>query len=246
MYSVFLLHDYSGLFYTIFTDSHKCNLNAISLDPKVDPEGFAILLEFMYTSRLTLKESLIMAIMNTAIYLQMDHVVDTCHRFIKSRFVGKSPRKSYKSFISVSVFLNIAVVFTVIRLPSCPEMSFWSVPWFYLRMSMHTGPMMSLTVCTAVSLRLGTGGPTAPTSSTGSAPPATTISTGSFPCQDSPSLSASWLMPKTLSQTSLRAVSTTSIVLRMTAPTPSGQNTPGQLAAAPPALFTPPPTLPGS
>uniref|UniRef100_A0A3P9I546 BCL6A transcription repressor a n=1 Tax=Oryzias latipes TaxID=8090 RepID=A0A3P9I546_ORYLA len=75
----------SGLFYTIFTDSHKCNLNAISLDPKVDPEGFAILLEFMYTSRLTLKESLIMAIMNTAIYLQMDHVVDTCHRFIKSR-----------------------------------------------------------------------------------------------------------------------------------------------------------------
>lgn len=77
----------SGLFYTIFTDSHKCNLNAISLDPKVDPEGFAILLEFMYTSRLALKESLIMAIMNTAIYLQMDHVVDTCHRFIKSRWV---------------------------------------------------------------------------------------------------------------------------------------------------------------
>uniref|UniRef100_A0A8C5GES2 BCL6A transcription repressor a n=1 Tax=Gouania willdenowi TaxID=441366 RepID=A0A8C5GES2_GOUWI len=74
----------SGLFYTIFTDPHKCNLNAISLDPKVDPEGFAILLEFMYTSRLALKESLIMAIMNTAIYLQMDHVVDTCNRFIKT------------------------------------------------------------------------------------------------------------------------------------------------------------------
>lgn len=80
----------SGLFYTIFTDSLKCNLNAISLDPKVDPEGFAILLEFMYTSRLTLKESLIMAVMNTAIYLQMDHVVDTCHRFIKSRYVCES------------------------------------------------------------------------------------------------------------------------------------------------------------
>lgn len=85
----------SGLFYTIFTDSHKCNLNAISLDPKVDPEGFAILLEFMYTSRLTLKESLIMAIMNTAIYLQMDHVVDTCHRFIKSRFV---PARFFHSY----------------------------------------------------------------------------------------------------------------------------------------------------
>ncbi|XP_077463531.1 BCL6A transcription repressor a isoform X1 [Stigmatopora argus] len=74
----------SGLFYTIFTDAHKCNLNAISLDPKVDPEGFAILLDFMYTSRLALRESLIVAIMNTAVYLQMDHVVDTCHRFIKS------------------------------------------------------------------------------------------------------------------------------------------------------------------
>ncbi|KAA8589747.1 hypothetical protein FQN60_013112 [Etheostoma spectabile] len=86
----------SGLFYTIFTDSHKCNLNAISLDPKVDPEGFAILLEFMYTSRLTLKESLIMAIMNTAIYLQMDHVVDTCHRFIKSSDpAAKLPRDEF-------------------------------------------------------------------------------------------------------------------------------------------------------
>lgn len=78
---------HSGLFYSIFTDSLKCNMNAISLDPKVDPEGFAVLLEFMYTSRLTLKESLIMSVMNTAIYLQMDHVVDTCHRFIKSRYV---------------------------------------------------------------------------------------------------------------------------------------------------------------
>uniref|UniRef100_A0A8C2X5M7 BCL6A transcription repressor a n=2 Tax=Cyclopterus lumpus TaxID=8103 RepID=A0A8C2X5M7_CYCLU len=86
----------SGLFYSIFTDSHKCNLNAISLDPKVDPEGFAIVLEFMYTSRLTLKESLIMAIMNTAIYLQMDHVVDTCHRFIKtSDPSAKLPRDEF-------------------------------------------------------------------------------------------------------------------------------------------------------
>ncbi|XP_077390402.1 BCL6A transcription repressor a isoform X2 [Festucalex cinctus] len=86
----------SGLFYTIFTDSHKCNLNAISLDPKVDPEGFAILLEFMYTSRLALRESLIMAIMNTAVYLQMDHVVDTCHRFIKSSDpTGKLPRDEF-------------------------------------------------------------------------------------------------------------------------------------------------------
>ena len=76
---------HSGLFYTIFTDAHKGNLNAISLDPKVDPEGFSILLDFMYTSRLTLRDNLLLATMNTAIYLQMEHVVDTCHRFIKSR-----------------------------------------------------------------------------------------------------------------------------------------------------------------
>ncbi|XP_041696640.2 B-cell lymphoma 6 protein homolog isoform X2 [Coregonus clupeaformis] len=89
----------SGLFYTIFTDSLKCNLNAISLDPKVDPEGFAILLEFMYTSRLTLKESLIMAIMNTATYLQMDHVVDTCHRFLKSSDPGQANKLPRDEFL---------------------------------------------------------------------------------------------------------------------------------------------------
>lgn len=115
----------SGLFYTIFTDSHKCNLNAISLDPKVDPEGFAILLEFMYTSRLTLKESLIMAIMNTAIYLQMDHVVDTCHRFIKSRLVQQISQIYHCEHLSCFCFFcNHLALFTVIRLSSCPEMSF--------------------------------------------------------------------------------------------------------------------------
>ncbi|KAF4079295.1 hypothetical protein AMELA_G00191390 [Ameiurus melas] len=86
----------SGLFYSIFTDSLKCTMNGINLDPKVDPEGFAVLLEFMYTSRLTLKESLIMSVMNTAIYLQMDHVVDTCHRFIKSSDSSiKLPREDF-------------------------------------------------------------------------------------------------------------------------------------------------------
>lgn len=104
-----LFHRPSGLFYTIFTDSHKCSLNAISLDPKVDPEGFAILLEFMYTSRLTLKESLIMAIMNTAIYLQMDHVVDTCHRFIKSRWAPLQIRTFLTLVYVVFAYLTIVV-----------------------------------------------------------------------------------------------------------------------------------------
>lgn len=66
-------------------DPENANLSAISLDPKVDPKGLSLLLDFMYTSYLNLNDSLVMATMNTAIYLQMEHVVDTCHRFIKSR-----------------------------------------------------------------------------------------------------------------------------------------------------------------
>ncbi|XP_077204138.1 B-cell lymphoma 6 protein isoform X2 [Paroedura picta] len=74
----------SGLFYGIFTDQLKCNLNVINLNPEVNPEGFGILLEFMYTSRLNLRESNIMAVMTTALYLQMEHVVDTCRRLLSS------------------------------------------------------------------------------------------------------------------------------------------------------------------
>ncbi|XP_072428301.1 B-cell lymphoma 6 protein homolog [Chiloscyllium punctatum] len=74
----------SGLFYAIFTDQLKFNLNLISLDPDVDAEGFGILLDFMYTSRLPLRDSSIMVVMNTAIYLQMDHVADTCRRYLQS------------------------------------------------------------------------------------------------------------------------------------------------------------------
>lgn len=63
----------------------NANLSAISLDPKVDPKGFSVLLDFMYTSCLNLTNSLVLVTLNTAIYLQMEHVADTCHRFIKSR-----------------------------------------------------------------------------------------------------------------------------------------------------------------
>lgn len=75
----------SGLFYSIFTDQLKCNLSVINLDPEISPEGFCILLDFMYTSRLNLREGNIMAVMATAMYLQMEHVVDTCRKFIKAR-----------------------------------------------------------------------------------------------------------------------------------------------------------------
>ncbi|XP_059847210.1 BCL6A transcription repressor a [Hypanus sabinus] len=74
----------SGLFYMIFTDQVKLNLDKVTLDSDVDPEGFGILLDFMYTSRLSLREGTIMAVMNTALYLQMDHVADTCRRYLQS------------------------------------------------------------------------------------------------------------------------------------------------------------------
>lgn len=63
----------------------NASLSAISLDPKVDPKGFSLLLDFMYTSFLNLNDSVALTTLNTAIYLQMEHVADTCHRFIKSR-----------------------------------------------------------------------------------------------------------------------------------------------------------------
>uniref|UniRef100_A0A8C3HFT3 BCL6 transcription repressor n=1 Tax=Chrysemys picta bellii TaxID=8478 RepID=A0A8C3HFT3_CHRPI len=90
----------SGLFYSIFTDQLKCNLNIITLAPDINPEGFCILLDFMYTSRLNLRESNIMAVMATALYLQMEHVVDTCRRFVKSSEAEmvsamKTPREEF-------------------------------------------------------------------------------------------------------------------------------------------------------
>ncbi|KAM8850397.1 BCL6A transcription repressor b isoform 2-T2 [Spinachia spinachia] len=75
----------SGFFYSVFMDPKNANLSAITLDPKVDPKGFSVLLDFMYTSCLDLKDSLVLATMNTANYLQMEHMADTCLRFIKSR-----------------------------------------------------------------------------------------------------------------------------------------------------------------
>lgn len=63
----------------------NASLSAISLDPKVDPKGFSLLLDFMYTSFLNLNDSVALTTLNTAIYLQMEHVADTCHRFIRSR-----------------------------------------------------------------------------------------------------------------------------------------------------------------
>ncbi|XP_054624989.1 BCL6A transcription repressor b isoform X3 [Dunckerocampus dactyliophorus] len=75
----------SGFFYSVFMNPENANLSGISLDPKIDPKSFSNLLDFMYTSCLNLTDSMLVGTMNTALYLQMEHVADTCHRFIKSR-----------------------------------------------------------------------------------------------------------------------------------------------------------------
>ena len=66
-------------------DPEKADLSVVTLDCKVDPAGFSVLLDFMYTSSINLNEDLVEATMSTALYLQMEHVVDTCRRFIESR-----------------------------------------------------------------------------------------------------------------------------------------------------------------
>ncbi|XP_013881458.1 B-cell lymphoma 6 protein isoform X2 [Austrofundulus limnaeus] len=75
----------SGYFYSMFMRPENSNLNTINLDPQVDPQGFSLLLDFMYTSCLNLNDSLVLTTLNAAVFLQMEHVADTCHRFIKAR-----------------------------------------------------------------------------------------------------------------------------------------------------------------
>ncbi|XP_005992513.1 BCL6A transcription repressor a [Latimeria chalumnae] len=95
----------SGLFYSIFTDQMKCNMSVITLAPEVNAEGFGILLDFMYTSRLALSDSSILAVLNTAVYLRMDHVVGTCHRFLKSSEETSAMKLPREEYLSGSVLL---------------------------------------------------------------------------------------------------------------------------------------------
>ncbi|KAJ0059360.1 hypothetical protein NL108_015936 [Boleophthalmus pectinirostris] len=75
----------SGFFYSVFMDPENVNLRSITLDSRVDPKSFSILLDFMYTSCLNLNDSHVLATLNVALYLQMEHVADTCQRFVNAR-----------------------------------------------------------------------------------------------------------------------------------------------------------------
>ncbi|KAM3590084.1 uncharacterized protein V6R79_003455 [Siganus canaliculatus] len=81
----------SGFFYSLY--SHRVllqgrggsgeHLATVSLPDTLDPSSIRLLLDFMYTSRLPLTSSIIPGVLTAAIYLQMDHVADTCRDFMQ-------------------------------------------------------------------------------------------------------------------------------------------------------------------
>ncbi|RVE61108.1 hypothetical protein OJAV_G00167330 [Oryzias javanicus] len=111
----------SGFFYSVFMHPENANLSAISLDPKVDPECFSLLLDFMYTSCLNLNDSLVLATLNTAVYLQMEHVADTCRRFIKSRHQSLNLQLDGERSGAISLPEEIPAVRGVTEQDKCPS-----------------------------------------------------------------------------------------------------------------------------
>lgn len=75
----------SGFFYSIFRGRAGVGVDVLSLPGGPEAGGFAPLLDFMYTSRLRLSPTTAPAVLAAATYLQMEHVVQACHRFIQAR-----------------------------------------------------------------------------------------------------------------------------------------------------------------
>ncbi|XP_026376576.1 B-cell CLL/lymphoma 6 member B protein isoform X3 [Ursus maritimus] len=75
----------SGFFYSIFRGRAGVGVDVLSLPGGPEAGGFAPLLDFMYTSRLRLSPATAPAVLAAATYLQMEHVVQACHRFIQAR-----------------------------------------------------------------------------------------------------------------------------------------------------------------
>uniref|UniRef100_A0A3Q4BCN2 Uncharacterized protein n=1 Tax=Mola mola TaxID=94237 RepID=A0A3Q4BCN2_MOLML len=81
----------SGFFYSLYSHhvllqgrgSSGEQLMTVSLPDILDPSSIALLLDFMYTSRLPLTPSIAPGVLTAATYLQMDHVADTCRDFMK-------------------------------------------------------------------------------------------------------------------------------------------------------------------
>uniref|UniRef100_A0A4W2IK73 BCL6B transcription repressor n=1 Tax=Bos indicus x Bos taurus TaxID=30522 RepID=A0A4W2IK73_BOBOX len=76
----------SGFFYSIFRGRAGVGVDMLSLPGGPEAGGFAPLLDFMYTSRLRLSPATAPAVLAAATYLQMEHVVQACHRFIQASY----------------------------------------------------------------------------------------------------------------------------------------------------------------
>ncbi|XP_044273055.1 B-cell CLL/lymphoma 6 member B protein [Varanus komodoensis] len=74
----------SGFFYSIFLGQGGHEVSVLTLPSSIEPAGFQALLDFMYTSRLLLTPGTVPAVLAAASYLQMEHVVESCHRFIQA------------------------------------------------------------------------------------------------------------------------------------------------------------------
>ncbi|XP_077169013.1 B-cell CLL/lymphoma 6 member B protein [Paroedura picta] len=76
----------SGFFYSIFRGRGGHEVSVLRLPGSIEPAGFQALLDFMYTSRLLLTPGTAPAILAAASYLQMEHVVESCRRFIQASY----------------------------------------------------------------------------------------------------------------------------------------------------------------
>ncbi|KAI5104422.1 B-cell CLL/lymphoma 6 member B protein, partial [Silurus meridionalis] len=86
----------SGFFYSLFS-KHKTGAVgergvSLTLPEGLDAGSVALLLDFMYTSRLPLSPGTAPGVLAAATYLQMEHVADTCRAFLqKSENICVSP-----------------------------------------------------------------------------------------------------------------------------------------------------------
>lgn len=86
---MFGLFPLSGFFYSLFSRHKTVAVGergvSLSLPEGLDAGSVALLLDFMYTSRLPLSPGTAPGVLAAATYLQMDHVADTCRAFLQKR-----------------------------------------------------------------------------------------------------------------------------------------------------------------
>ncbi|XP_006801807.1 B-cell CLL/lymphoma 6 member B protein [Neolamprologus brichardi] len=81
----------SGFFYSLYSRRALLQgrggsgeqLMTVSFPTTLDPSSVSLLLDFMYTSRLPLTPSIVSGVLAVAVYLQMDHVAETCRDFMQ-------------------------------------------------------------------------------------------------------------------------------------------------------------------